>query len=54
VLIKLTNKIGLHIKYVLVIGDREMENKQVSVRRRGGEDLGPMSIDAFVDLINQE
>jgi threonyl-tRNA synthetase len=31
-----------------------MENKQVSVRRRGGEDLGSMSIDAFVDLINQE
>ncbi|CAC9467132.1 Threonyl-tRNA synthetase (EC [uncultured Gammaproteobacteria bacterium] len=55
-------KIGFKIRehsmqrfpYLLVIGDREMENKQVSVRRRGGEDLGPMSIDAFVDLINQE
>lgn len=55
-------KIGFKIRehsmqrfpYLLVIGDREMENKQVSVRRRGGEDLGSMSIDAFVDLINQE
>ncbi|SFV80651.1 Threonyl-tRNA synthetase [hydrothermal vent metagenome] len=40
--------------YILVVGGREMENDQISVRQRGGEDLGSMSIEAFVELINQE
>jgi threonyl-tRNA synthetase len=44
----------LYDKWVLVVGDREVENNQVSVRRRGGEDLGSMSIEALIDLIKQE
>jgi threonyl-tRNA synthetase len=48
-------KIGLKIReqtlqripYLLVIGEREVENRTVSVRTRGGEDLGAMSLDAF-------
>ena len=32
---------------------KEAENNQVSVRQRGGEDLGAMNIDAFADLINK-
>jgi len=55
-------KIGFKIRehsmqrypYILVVGDREVENNQVSVRRRGGEDLGSMSIEALIELINQE
>ena len=55
-------KIGFKIRehsmqrfpYILVAGDREMENKEISVRKRGGEDLGSMSVEAFIDLINQE
>ena len=55
-------KIGFKIRehsmqrypYILVVGDREVENNQVSVRRRGGEDLGSMSIEALIDLIKQE
>lgn len=35
-------------------GDREMENNEISVRKRGGEDLGSMSIEAFVELVNNE
>jgi threonyl-tRNA synthetase len=40
--------------YILVVGDREQENNQVSVRQRGGEDLGSMSLEALTELINQE
>ena len=40
--------------YILVVGNREMENGEISVRKRGGEDLGSMSVEAFVELINQE
>ncbi|MDC1065512.1 threonine--tRNA ligase [Candidatus Pseudothioglobus singularis] len=55
-------KIGFKIRehsmqrypYILVVGDREQENNQVSVRRRGGEDLGSMSLEAMTELINQE
>lgn len=38
----------LRVPYLLVIGDREMEAGTVAVRTREGEDLGAMSIDAFV------
>jgi len=55
-------KIGFKIRehsmqrypYILVVGDREMENGEIAVRKRGGEDLGSMSVEAFVELINQE
>ncbi len=55
-------KIGFKIRehsmqrypYILVAGGREMENNEVSVRQRGGEDLGSMSIDAFVKLVKEE
>jgi len=36
------------IPYMLVVGDRDMENGTVSVRTRGGEDLGAMTPDEFI------
>lgn len=33
--------------YMLVVGDRDVENQTVSVRLRTGEDLGAMSLDEF-------
>ena len=55
-------KIGFKIRehsmqrypYILVVGQREMENNEISVRRRGGEDLGSMSIEAFVEMTQKE
>ena len=38
------------IPYMLVIGDRDIENGTVSVRTRGGEDLGAMSPEDFIAL----
>ena len=54
-------KIGFKIRehsiqrypYILVVGDREMENGEISVRKRGGKDLGSMSVETFVELINE-
>ena len=40
--------------YMLVVGDRDMENGTVSVRHRSGEDLGAMSLDAFAQLLGEE
>jgi len=39
------------VPYMLVIGDREAENGQVSVRLRTNEDLGAMSIESFVERV---
>ena len=42
------------VPYLLVVGDREKENGMLSVRTRGGEDLGNMSIVDFAARLRQE
>ena len=42
------------IPYLLVVGDKEVENGTVAVRKRGGEDLGAMTFDEFCILLNQD
>ena len=42
------------IPYMLVVGDRDMENGTVSVRTRTGEDLGAMTMEAFMAKIAEE
>ena len=41
------------IPYMLVVGDRDMENGTVSVRSRTGEDLGAMSLDDFAAMLHK-
>ncbi|MEJ1355098.1 MAG: threonine--tRNA ligase [Candidatus Sedimenticola sp. (ex Thyasira tokunagai)] len=42
------------VPYLLVVGDREMENGTVAVRTRGGEDLGSITIEAFAERMQEE
>lgn len=42
------------IPYMLVVGDREAEAGQVSVRQREAGDLGAMSVDEFVASVKRE
>ena len=42
------------IPYMLVVGDRDMENGTVSVRTRKGEDLGAMTAEAFMEKCLKE
>ena len=42
------------IPYMLVVGDRDMENGTVSVRHRSGEDLGATTLDQFAALLGDE
>ena len=42
------------VPYMLVIGDRDMENKTVSVRTRSGEDLGAMSLEDFAAKLGDD
>lgn len=55
-------KIGLKIRehtlqrvpYLLVVGDREMEAETLAVRTRTGQDLGSMSLDACIALLQTD
>lgn len=55
-------KLGLKIReaqldkvpFMLVVGNREMANSEVSVRARHGESLGSLSPDAFVHMAKEE
>ncbi len=42
------------IPYMLVIGDKEAEEGSVSVRKRSHGDQGSMSVDMFINLINED
>ncbi len=42
------------VSYLLVIGDKELEEGVVAVRSRTGEDLGTMKIDALIDKLADE
>jgi threonyl-tRNA synthetase len=55
-------KIGLKIRehtlqkipYLLILGDQEVENQQISVRTRQGEDLGKTSVAEFITKLAME
>lgn len=42
------------LPYILVVGEKEAQTGTVSVRARGGENLGVMSLDAFIERISTE
>ncbi|MYI89054.1 MAG: threonine--tRNA ligase, partial [Gammaproteobacteria bacterium] len=55
-------KIGLKIReqtlqkipYLLVVGNREVQEESVSVRTQDGKDLGSYAIESFIALIHEE
>ena len=55
---KITYKIREHslqkLPYQLILGDKELQAKQVAVRTRTGEDLGAMPLEAFVSRLDDE
>jgi threonyl-tRNA synthetase len=55
---KITYKIREHslqkLPYLLVTGEREMQNGQVAVRTRKGEDLGAMQLSEFIQMLRKE
>ena len=55
---KITYKIREHsmqrIPYLLILGDREMQEQSVTVRAQNGEDLGSMKLDSFVAKLKDD
>ena len=44
----------MKVPYMLVVGEKEVESKSVSVRRRGEGDIGTFLVNEFVDIISKE
>jgi threonyl-tRNA synthetase len=42
------------IPYMLIVGEKEVENNQIAVRQRGEGDLGVMGVNEFEKLINDK
>lgn len=43
-----------HIPYLVVVGEKEAETKTLAVRKQGGENLGIMNFEDFVNKIQKE
>ena len=41
------------IPYLVIIGDKEVADQQITVRKRNGENAGPYSIGEFMDIVQQ-
>jgi threonyl-tRNA synthetase len=39
------------VPYLLVVGDREVEQDTLAVRDRHGQDLGTLGVDAFLEIL---
>ena len=42
------------IPFMIVVGENEVKNNSISIRRHHGEDLGEMKIEKFIDIIKKE
>lgn len=42
------------IPYMLIVGEKEASENAVSVRKHGGEDLGSMSLEAFIKMVDAQ
>ena len=55
---KIAYKIRHHsmqkVPFIIVLGDKEIENSTLAIRDRSGSDLGSMSIDAFSKILNKK
>ena len=42
------------VPFLVVVGEKEVENNTLSVRRQGGKDEGTMTVDEFIRLVSDE
>ncbi|NTU43459.1 MAG: threonine--tRNA ligase, partial [Nitrospirales bacterium] len=42
------------IPYLAIIGDKEVEEGAITVRKRSGENIGPFTIPEFIALMKEE
>ena len=50
---KIRNHAITRVPYMVIVGDKELENEMVSVRDRSGSNLGSLKLEEFVDLLKK-
>ena len=48
---KIRNATLRKVPYLVIIGDREVSEQKVTVRKRSGENIGPFTINEFIEII---
>ncbi|MBR4144562.1 MAG: threonine--tRNA ligase [Lachnospiraceae bacterium] len=51
---KIREAVGMKVPYMIIVGDKDIENNTISVRHRSGKDLGAMKYEDFEVLIKEE
>ncbi|MBE0426086.1 MAG: threonine--tRNA ligase [Nitrospirae bacterium] len=51
---KIRNATVMKVPYLVIIGDREVSEGNITVRKRTGENIGPFTIDKFIRIIKKE
>lgn len=51
---KIRNAEAMKTPYMIIVGEKEAENKTVSLRARGQKDLGVMSVEGVANLVSKE
>jgi len=51
---KIRNAVIRKVPYLVIIGDKEVAEKRLTVRKRGGENIGPFRIDEFIGIIKKQ
>jgi threonyl-tRNA synthetase len=42
------------IPYLVIIGDNEVRDNKITVRKRNGENIGPFLVDEFIDILREQ
>jgi threonyl-tRNA synthetase len=50
---KIREKEMLKVPYLVIVGKKEKEREEISVRKRGREDLGKMKIEKFLEILKK-
>jgi len=51
---KIRNATILKIPYLVIIGDKEMTENRVTVRKRSGENIGPFTPEEFIAIVKEK
>jgi len=51
---KIRNATVKKVPYLVIIGDKEITEKRVTVRKRTGENIGPFTIDEFAGMLHEK
>ncbi|MAJ30008.1 MAG: threonine--tRNA ligase, partial [Gammaproteobacteria bacterium] len=55
---KIGSKIRDHtlnkVPYMIVLGDREVSDEEITIRTQKGEDMGNMKVESFLEKLTEE